>query len=346
MRQSRKFSGLQTKSVAQYTLHPRYHKNSEGLSDGEWAQIVKNERKRTGFTLIELLTVVAIIGLLTALLLPALQAAREAARRTSCVSNMRQTGLGIIQYEVANGQFPPGRTGCDDTGDLRQHHVCPPGLPPEKKTAASGFVEILPFIEHKALYQGLHIEDGGLWNRNVDDLGWYEDRLKCKGIKERIDTLVCPSDTSRAISDVYLPVRAATASYALIQGSLGPDAPVHLSKFENDGMFLYVVTRKSSHIKDGLSKTSMIGEVALSDTWESSNTWSYALVNADCLRSTRNPLNTRPGDGIVRERQNGALGSEHPGGANICFVDGRVRFVDDAIEPSVYRAHSTIQGQD
>jgi prepilin-type processing-associated H-X9-DG protein/prepilin-type N-terminal cleavage/methylation domain-containing protein len=305
-----------------------------------------NRQIRFAFTLIELLSVTAIIGLLVALLLPALQAAREAARRASCANNMRQTGLGILQYEVANGHFPPGRTGCDDTGDLMRHHVCPPGLPAEKKTAASGFVEILPFIEHNALYQSLDIADGGLWNRNVDDLGWYENESKCEGIKERIATLICPSDRSSAISDVYLPVTAATASYALIQGTLGPDAPLHLSKFENDGVFLYVLTRKSSQIRDGLSKTSMMGEVVLADTWESSNTWSYALVNADCLRSTRNSLNTRPGDGIARERQNGALGSQHPGGANFCYADGRVRFLDDTIEQSIYRAESTIQGDD
>jgi prepilin-type processing-associated H-X9-DG protein len=326
---------------------PLYDGAWEGSwQDGLWMCCVEYRQTRSAFTLVELLSVVAITGMLVAMLLPAIQAAREAARRTSCANSIRQAGLGFIQYEVARHYFPPGRTGCDDTGDLMQHAVCPPGLPPEKKTAASGFVEILPFIELAALYQSLDIENGGLWNRNVDDLGWYKDRSKYKAIRQRIQILVCPSDSSSAVSDVYLPVKAATTSYALVQGTLGPDSPLHLSKFENDGMFSYVLKRRAAHITDGLSRTLMLGEVVLSDTWESSNTWSYALVNADCLRSTRNPLNTRPGAGVVRQRQNGAFGSEHPGGANFCYADGRVRFVDDAIDSTIYRAQSTIRGAD
>lgn len=303
-------------------------------------------RLHRAFTLIELLVVVAIIGTLVALFLPAVQSAREAARRTTCVSRMRQSSLGILEYQAAMQYFPPGRTGCDDTGDQMLLKVCPPGLPPTKKTAASGFVEILPFIEYHDLYKDLDIGDGGLWNRNVDDLGWYKDRSKCKGIKKHIDILHCPSDPSREISDVYLPVHAATASYALVQGTLGPDSPLHLSKYENNGMFLYVTRRKPAQVTDGLSKTMMIGEVVLSDAWESSNTWSYALVNADCLRSTRNPLNTRPGAGVVLERQNGAFGSYHPGGGNFCFADGRVEFLTDSIDRSVYDAQATIRDGD
>ncbi|MCA9217213.1 MAG: DUF1559 domain-containing protein [Planctomycetales bacterium] len=303
-------------------------------------------RNRSAFTLIELLVVVFVLGLLATLLLPAIQSAREAARRASCTNKIRQTGQGILAYEGARGRFPPGRTGCDDTGDEMNHSVCPRGLPATKKTAASGFVEILPFLEYQNLYDALDIEHGGLWNRNVDDLGWYKDPSKCKGIKERIDLLVCPSDPADPISDVYLPVKAATASYALVQGTIGPDAPVDVAKFENNGMFLYVVTRRSKDVVDGLSKTSMVGEVALADVWESSNTWSYALVNADCLRTTCNRLNTQPGSGVVRERQNGAFGSHHPGGANFCFADGHVRFIEDSIDLDAYRAMSTISGSD
>lgn len=66
-------------------------------------------RKSSGFTLVELLVVIAIIGVLVALLLPAVQAAREAARRTQCVNNIKQMGLGVVNYESAHGNFPPGR---------------------------------------------------------------------------------------------------------------------------------------------------------------------------------------------------------------------------------------------
>lgn len=307
---------------------------------------LKETNHRLAFTLVELLVVVAVIGLLVALLLPAVQSAREAARRSTCASRMRQSALGILEYQAATHYFPPGRTGCDDTGDEMLHGICPAGLLPSQKTAASGFVEILPYIEHHDLYNDLDIGHGGLWNRNVDDLGWYKDPAKCKGIKQHIDILHCPSDPSREISDVYDPVKAATASYALVQGTLGPDSPIHIAKFENDGLFLYVVRRKPAQVTDGLSKTTMVGEVVLSDSWESSNTWSYALVNSDCLRTTRNALNTQPGAGIVLERQNGAFGSYHSGGANFAFADGHVEFIDEAIESRIYRAQSTIRGED
>ena len=139
----------------------------------------------------------------------------------------------------------------------------------------------------------------------------------------------CPSDPARPISEVYVPVLAATTSYALVQGSLGPDAPLPVSKFENDGLFIYVEQRAPRQVTDGLSQTLATGEVVLADTWESSNTWSYALVHADCLRSTRNPLNTIPGDGVVRERQNGAFGSHHAGGAIFGYADSHVAWLSD-----------------
>ena len=71
----------------------------------------------TGFTLIELLVVIAIIGVLVALLLPAVQAAREAARRAQCINNEKQHVLAFVQYEAAKKEFPPGRLGCDGSPD-------------------------------------------------------------------------------------------------------------------------------------------------------------------------------------------------------------------------------------
>jgi prepilin-type N-terminal cleavage/methylation domain-containing protein len=299
-----------------------------------------------GFTLVELLVVIAVVGVLIALLLPAIQAAREAARREGCGNNLRQVGVALQTYESARKTFPPGRIGCDDTGDEMPIAVCPPSLPIEKKTAASGFIPLLPHLELQALHDQLSVEVGGLWNRNVDDLGWYGDKNKCLAIKEPVSLFRCPSDTSELLSHVYAPVIAATGSYAFAQGTLGPGRPSEQVKFGNDGAFLYVITRRPEEVSDGLSRTMFVGEVLLADTWESSNTWTYALAHADCLRTTSNRLNTVPGGGYAYDRQNGAFGSQHPEGALFAFGDGHVDFLRDSIDRTAYRALSTIAGGD
>lgn len=296
------------------------------------------------FSLVELLTVIAIVGVLAALLLPALVAAREAARRTTCIGKLNQLGLAVLHYETVWNKYPAGRVGCDDTGDAMNLACCPPKLPPTKKTAASGFVTLLPQLEEQSLFDRLALDLGGLWNRNLNDLSWYADPEKCMGIKQRPAVFVCPSDYSKALSDVYHPVIAATSSYALMQGRLGPDSLPHLVKYSNDGMFLYVKSRQQRQIRDGLSTTAMLSEVTFSDTWESSNTWSYALANADCLRNTRNPLNTLPGTGVMRQRQNGAFGSNHPNGAVCCFGDAHVSFLTNDVDDVIYQGLATIDG--
>lgn len=306
--------------------------------------LVSLDRRRPAFTLVELLVVIAVVGLLIALLLPAVQAAREATRRGACSNHLKQIGLAILNYEAAQSHFPTGRVGCDDTGDTMPIRSCPAGLPPEQKTAASGFVTVLPQLEFQRLHDQLSVEIGGLWNRNVDDLGWYSDLAKCKAIKVSLAIFRCPSDTSDTISDVYSPVKAATGSYAFSQGSLGPRSRPEEVKYSNNGAFLYVEKVRPHQVTDGLSDTYFVGEVVLAHTWESSNTWTYALWHADCLRTTANHLNAPPGSGHVQQRRNGAFGSQHPGGALFAYGDGHVAFVSDAVVPEVYQASSTIAG--
>ena len=129
--------------------------------------------KRCGFTLVELLVVIAIIGILIGMLLPAVQIVRESARRTSCQNNFRQIGLAISNYESTLESLPPGRVGCDDLGESMSVPECPPGLTSEEKNGASGFVVLLPFLELGNLEEQLALDDGGLWNRDVDDIAWY-----------------------------------------------------------------------------------------------------------------------------------------------------------------------------
>jgi prepilin-type processing-associated H-X9-DG protein len=99
-------------------------------------------------------------------------------------------------------------------------------------------------------------------------------------------------------------------------------------------------------VTDGLTHTLAVGEVILADWWESSNTWTYARQNADALRTTANPLNTPPGAGVMSDLQNGAFASHHPGGATFAHADAHVEFIQEDIDLSLYRALSTIAGED
>src|SRR5881397_3768235 len=102
--------------------------------------------KRSGFTLVELLVVIAIIGILIALLLPAVQAAREASRRSSCANNLKQVGLAFLSFEGAKKAFPAGRYGCEDavTGIIKSGgNSVDCGQDPAQSHGASGFVTVL-----------------------------------------------------------------------------------------------------------------------------------------------------------------------------------------------------------
>lgn len=302
-----------------------------------------NWSNRAAFTLVELLVTIAIIGILIALLLPAVQSVREAARRTSCNNNLKQIGLAILNYESAFQSLPPGRLGCDDSGDTESLSHCPAGLSPEEKCGSSGFVLLLPELEQQQLYDKLDVNNGGLWNRDVDDLAWYwENDNKFWGVKQELATLWCPSEVSKRQSYVYAPVRAATASYAFSNGSYGPESTDLVVKYFNDGAFGYKDTNNLKDIRDGTSTTFALGEVVKPDEFESSNIWNYAIQNADCLRNTANPMNTLPGAGLTNMLRNGAFASNHPGGSSFVFLDGNVNFLSESISQPTYQALSTI----
>jgi len=298
----------------------------------------------SGFTLVELLVVIAIIGILIGLLLPAVQSVREAARRTSCQNNLRQIGIATQIYESARKKLPPGRVGCDDSGELLGVSDCRPGLTPQEKNGASGFVVILPQLELGNLRDQIDVANGGLWNRDVDDLEWYACPDKKSGVREEISVYWCPSETAQRRSSVYDPVSSATASYAFCSGTHGPSSNEVQNKYGNDGAFVYREAKGLNDIADGTSNTFAVGEVVQPDTWESSNIWSYSISNADSLRSTENPLNTQPGLGSVNMLRNGAFASNHPQIGLFLYLDGHVDSVSSQIDEQVYRGASTIAG--
>lgn len=307
--------------------------------------VVKAAPERSAFTLVELLVVVAIIALLVALLLPAVQAARESARAMDCRNRLRQVALAIHQHETSELTLPAGRLGCDVSyGSPAPEDPCERLSAKNRLSGASAFVAILPMVEEARLFDQLDAFDGGLWINNVNDLRWYREASDAKrnALLSRPAVYVCPSSLAKATSEVYPPTIVGTGSYALSNGSLGPDASWLESKYENNGAFVYADARRFAEFTDGVAKTFLLGEVTHSAEWESSNAWTYARVHADGLRSTRNPLNTPPGEGVLRNRRNGAFASDHPGGANFAWADGHVSFVRDDIDAATYNAAAAV----
>lgn len=320
-----------------------------------------------GFTLVELLVVIAIIGVLVALLLPAVQAAREAARRAQCVNNQKQIGLALLNYESARGSLPAGRHGCDGaTGeDVRG---CEPNASIQR-SMMSAFVKILPYIENQSLYDVLDLSDQGtiIWpvqegadEKGLDFLSWATPVIQ-QALNNRPAAYVCPSSASNpetellAFADAdFLP---ATGDYAMNMGHRGPSwgrgfMPV---KADNSGIFFYIREIELREIEDGTSTTLFAGEVIDSHTVNSSNIWTRALRHLDGVRTTDNPVNTPPGlPKVERDRfppdppysANGAFGSRHPGGANFVYADGHVEFVSEDMGLLAYTALGSRSSQE
>ena len=319
----------------------------------------------TGFTLVELLVVIAIIGVLVALLLPAVQAAREAARRAQCVSNEKQHATALLSYEAARRKFPAGRHGCDSSNAS----LCT-GQPALERSAISAFVKILPYIEQQAIAAALDLKRQSMtiWPADGDDSDGYFGPWATPAVQQALNTrpsvYVCPSSDSNPQSDweiyqsgVGWQLPPATGDYAMCMGHRGPTWARDLDavKLKNSGGFMYLTEFSIREMEDGTSGTIFSGEVLDSHTYDSGNIWSRAERHLDGMRTCDNPINTLPGLGVIHSKRvsstgrysaNGAFGSKHPRGANFSFGDAHVEFLSEDIDPATDAAYGSRSSQE
>ena len=162
---------------------------------------INHKRSAPGFTLVELLVVIAIIGILIGMLLPAVQSVREAARRTQCANNLRQLGLGVLNYESAFGEFPVNQIGSGEFNGLGGHY--------------SWLVPLLPFVEQENLHSAFDLSVN-----NGDGSGFLigDTHPNAVAAATSVDLFLCPSDMPSDDNTFAGTANPASSNYA---GNIG-----------------------------------------------------------------------------------------------------------------------------
>lgn len=299
---------------------------------------------RAAFTLVELLVVITIIGILTALLFPAVQFAREAARRAECANHLKQLGLAMHQYHHNVGAFPFGFS------TLEQ----------------SWHAMLLPFIEQQALYNTLIFQESGPGN-------WDSGSANTKACQTVIPVFRCPSMAVPLHVDHDIPYRV-PSSYNGIASSLAASDDlstvpagyprVALEQIDLDGTFFGNSSIRFADITDGTSNTVFLGEMHTDPNFrkdgQSMDYWHIGLPHtanwvpggiggteySEGIASTLGPLNAWKDQTVPGVLMEISFGSYHPGGAMFGFIDGSVRFVGEHIERSVYRGLGSRNGSE
>ena len=323
-----------------------------------------NSKSRHGFTLIELLVVIAIIAILVALLLPAVQAARAAARRIHCANNLKQLGISLHNFENHKGDFPIGNMGW----------FKPNGQPSAQWLGHNGFVQLLPFIEQADIHALLDLSQR------------WADGTNTEIRQKNLAIFQCPSDNTkgRNLWFYWQTARVARSNYAMCFGSDTYSADPHnvqdrtcrdknACNHNTDGAFREGEPRTTASFSDGTAHTVTIGELIAGRVDDGPNIvaqfdlrgcWGHPLMGPSAYTHRLTPNSSAPDDfgwcpdghldhphipctGPTGNNDSDwyvAARSWHPGGVNAVYADGHVSFHSDSIDLHLWQALATING--
>jgi len=290
------------------------------------------------FTLVELLVVIAIIGVLVALLLPAVQAAREAARRSSCSNKLKQIGLALHNFHDVYGNFPEGSSSTDNL-NFSDADWC--SKYSASNARAGWTVKILPYLEGNNQYE--QFELGGMFTSSSNVPGTTANNNQFNSSNP---SYTCPSDPAAGPNSNYL-------SYMGVQG--GGATPACSNQggqrvFYRNGVLYHNETSRFASITDGSSNVYLVGESKyvlakggrtdnIHCSWASGSKLDSYGSPLTCA-AAKEQINSIAGGGADQDTLNimtRLFGSWHPGGCQFVYGDASVHFVPETIDLNIYR---------